>query len=110
AGMGALGGGAEGARGDAETARGEAETQRDVADKARGEADTARAGEASARQEVEREREKLARVNYGRTIQVAYQLWERNKIAEARTHLAGTRADLRGWGYEYVHRLWHAEL
>jgi hypothetical protein len=108
---------AETARGEAETqrdvantARGEAETQRDAADKARGEADKARAGEADARREVEHEREKLARVNYGRTIQVAYQLWKDNKIAEARALLAGTRPDLRGWEYDYVHRLCHVDL
>jgi WD40 repeat protein len=94
---------AERDRGDAEAARGEAETQRVAAD-------TARAGEAGARQEVERVLERLARVNYGRTIQVAYQLWKDNKIAEARTLLAGTREGLRGWEYDYVHRLCHADL
>src|SRR5262249_54692177 len=71
---------------------------------------TARQGEAAAKKDVEREREKLARVNYGRTIQVAYQYWRDNKIADARLLLASTRSDLRGWEYDYVRRLLHADL
>src|SRR5262249_23647781 len=63
-----------------------------------------------ANREVKRQKERIERIHYGRTIQVAYQLWKDNKIAEAHTLLAGTRADLRGWEYNYVHRLCHADL
>jgi WD40 repeat protein/tRNA A-37 threonylcarbamoyl transferase component Bud32 len=95
---------------NAEEAKRNAEGSRDEALRMRGEAEDARRGEAAAKKEVERQKEILARVNYGRTIQVAYQHWRDNRIAEARTLLASTRPDLRGWEYDYVHRLLHADL
>jgi WD40 repeat protein/tRNA A-37 threonylcarbamoyl transferase component Bud32 len=101
----------------ANAAQAEAVIQRDTANAARAEAvkqrdiaDSARQGEEAAKKQVERERENIARRDYGHTLQVAYQLWKDNKIAEARTVLAGTRHDLRGWEYDYVHRLCHADL
>lgn len=122
---------AEDAKGEAERAKGDAEGARDVADglriraeglfqeadgargealKQKGIAETALKGEEGAKKQAQREREKLARFEYGRTIQIAYQAWKNNKIAEARLLLAGTREDLHGWEYDYVHRLCHADL
>ena len=115
---------AEKARGEAETARdGEkeakaaAEIARDGEKGARSAAEIARDGEElarkaaeSARDDLAKAQEKLARVEYGRTMQVAYEQWRDNNIAAARTLLDGTRSDLRGWEWRYVHRLCHSEL
>jgi len=81
----------------------QAEQDRDAAEKARD-------GEQAAKAEVEREKEKLAVFEYGRTIQIAYQAWRDNDIATARILLEGTRKDLRGWEWDYVHRLCHSDL
>ena len=62
------------------------------------------------RWEVEIAREKLARVEYGRTIQVAHQEWRDNKIVASLALLGGTRPDLRGWEWRYVERICHGEL
>ena len=101
----------------ANSLREQAEIARDAAEVARGEAVAAREGETqakivaeSARDDLAREREKLARVEYGRTMQVTYEQWRDNNIVAARTLLDGTRKDLRGWEWHYVHRLCHSEL
>jgi WD40 repeat protein/tRNA A-37 threonylcarbamoyl transferase component Bud32 len=81
-----------------------------AAERARVSADSARR-EAVAAQDAERKaREQLAVVEYGRTIEVAHQKWRENKITAARSLLDGTRADLRGWEWQYVDRLCHSEL
>jgi hypothetical protein len=101
---------AEGARDTARSAKAEAERQRDRADDARGAADKARVAEQNARAEAEREREKFERFDYGRTIQVAHQEWRENNVPATLALLEGTRADLRGWEWRYVHRLCHSNL
>jgi WD40 repeat protein/serine/threonine protein kinase len=101
---------AEVARGEAETARDGEKAARAAADSARKDAETARDGEKTARAEVEREKEKLAVIEYGRTMQIAYQAWHDNNILTARTLLESTRPDLRGWEWHYVHRLCHSDL
>src|SRR5262245_26871121 len=68
---------AEAARRAAESARAEAEAER-------GKAVTARQEEEKARLEAERQREKFARFEYGRTMQVAHQEWRDNNLAAAR--------------------------
>ena len=94
----------------------EARKQREVtslwqqAEVARGEAEAARDGEAKARREAEAARERLAAVEYGRTMQVAHQEWRDNNILAALALLESTRADLRGWEWRYVHRLCHSHL
>ena len=108
--LGGLGGAAVWQWRAAERAQGEAEKQRDRANVARSEAETARGREATARAEAERQREKFERFDYGRTIQVAHQEWRDGNITAARTLLDGTRADLRGWEWRYVHRLCHSDL
>ncbi|MBA4067853.1 MAG: hypothetical protein C0501_29965 [Isosphaera sp.] len=95
---------------DAEGARGQAVSARDEAVELKGIADTARVGEADARRQVEQEREKLARFEYGRTVQVAHQEWRDNNVKGALTLLDGTRKDLRGWEWRYVHTLCHGQV
>ncbi len=87
-----------------------AEGERDAAQFARGEAEAARDREKLAKKEVEDAREKLAVFEYGRTMQVAHQEWRENNVPAALALLAGTRPDLRGWEWHYIHRLCHSEL
>jgi tRNA A-37 threonylcarbamoyl transferase component Bud32 len=101
---------AEHDRDAAEVARGEAVTARDGEKNARGAAEKAQKDAETARDDLAREREKLARVEYGRTMQMAHQEWRDNNHVAARTLLAGTRKDLRGWEWQYVDRLCHADL
>src|SRR5437867_12258180 len=77
---------------------------------ARGEAESARDGEKKAKREVEDAREKLAIVEYGRTMQVAHQEWRDNNVSATLALLESTRPDLRGWEWRYAHRLCHLEL
>jgi WD40 repeat protein/serine/threonine protein kinase len=81
----------------------QAEQDRDAAHKARD-------GEQAAKAEVEREKERLAVFEYGRTIQIAYQAWLDGNLSAAVALLEGTRKDLRGWEWDYVHRLCHSDL
>src|SRR5262249_13466468 len=74
-----------------------------------------RAGQAeemaeSARDGEREAREKLARVEYGRTMQVAYQEWRDNNVGASVALLDTTRPELRGWEWHYVHRLCHSDL
>ncbi len=90
--------------------RGIADNARDQAFSLKGIAEKAQANEAVARKAVEREREKLAVVEYGRTMEVAHQEWRENNFVSALALLDSTRPDLRGWEWHYVHRLCHSEL
>ena len=81
-----------------------------VAERARAMAEVARDAEKKARGEAETNRERLARNEYGRTVQIAHQEWRDNNIVAAMTLLEGTRPDLRGWEWRYVHHLCHGEL
>ncbi|MBN9123065.1 MAG: protein kinase, partial [Planctomycetes bacterium] len=93
-----------------EAARDEALRLKGVADKAKDEAETARAGEVALKAEVQRERDKLAAFEYGRTIQLAHQEWRDANVVGARALLDGTSPDLRGWEWHYVHRLCNGSL
>ena len=73
-------------------------------------AEAARNGEAKAKREAEETREKLAAVEYGRTMQVAHQEWRDNNVPACLALLDGTRADFRGWEWRYLHRLCHSEM
>jgi hypothetical protein len=108
---------AERARGAAKFAQAEAERQRDRADAARSVADTgrvaeqkARIAEQKARAEAERQRERFERFDYGRTMQVAHEEWRENNVPATVALLESTRSDLRGWEWQYVHRLCHTDL
>ena len=56
------------------------------------------------------QRRRSPRVEYGRTIEVAHQEWREDNVAAALALLEGTRPDLRGWEWHYVHRLCHSDL
>ncbi|MFO0957797.1 MAG: WD40 repeat domain-containing protein [Isosphaeraceae bacterium] len=73
-------------------------------------AERARGLAVSARAEAERQREKFERFEYGRTMQVAHQEWRDNNVAATLALLDGTRTDLRGWEWRYVHSLCHSDL
>ena len=94
----------------------EARKQREVtslwrqAELARVEAEAAREGEAKAKRQAVDAREKLAAVEYGRTMQVAYQEWRENNVGAALALLDSKRADFRGWEWRYLHRLCHADI
>jgi hypothetical protein len=84
------------------------------AERAKGVAEKATEGERKARVEVEAARERLRETLdfsvYGRTIQAAHQEWRDNNVPGSLALLEGTRPDLRGWEWKYVHRLCHGEL
>jgi eukaryotic-like serine/threonine-protein kinase len=87
----------------------EAQKQREVTLLWR-QAEAAREGEAKAKREAEDAREKLASVEYGRTMHVAYQEWRDNNVRAALALLDSTRTDFRGWEWHYVHRLCHSDI
>lgn len=62
-----------------------------------------------ARGEAERQRENFERSEYGRTVEVAQQEWRDHNVPASLALLDGTRKDLRGWEWRYVHRLCHSE-
>jgi nitroreductase len=74
------------------------EAARDEAVRLRGLAEGARIAEIEARK-------RLAVFEYGRTVQVAHQEWRDTNIVAALALLNGTRPELRGWEWHYVHRL-----
>ncbi|MBM3983774.1 MAG: hypothetical protein FJ304_26605, partial [Planctomycetes bacterium] len=101
----------------ADIAKAEAEKQRLAAEKAEGVAveqkriaEQAKTNEEIARKQVEQEREKLASVEYGRTIQVAHQECLANNQEGARALLDGTRQDFRKWEWHYVNHLANSGL
>src|SRR5262249_45301512 len=87
-----------------------AEKARDTAEWARDSETTARHEAELARDALDQARAKLERLDYGRTIEVAYERWRDDNIAAARLLLDGTRPALRGWEWHHVHRLCHADL
>ncbi len=102
---------------EADTARGRVEDLLGTETRLRGELqttngklETALRGEQAALKVAEREREKLAAVEYGRTVQVAHQEWRENNVSAALALLDGTQADSRGWEWRYVHRLCNGQL
>ena len=87
----------------AEGARREAETARDNAITARLAAETARGQLADAK-------ERLAEVEYGRTMQVAYEAWRDGKLPTAIALIRPVELKFRGWEWQYLNRLCDVEL
>jgi hypothetical protein len=85
------------ARDTAAAAKAAAEQARDGEATARAAAEQARDGEAKAREVAEQLGEKVARLEYGRTMEVAHQEWREANVGTTLALLEGTRADLRGW-------------
>ena len=81
-----------------------------AAERAKYAAELALDGEAKAKREAEDAGERLAAVEYGRTMQAAHQEWRENNPGAALALLDSTPAHLRGWEWRYVHRLCHADL
>ncbi|HYH63424.1 MAG TPA: protein kinase, partial [Urbifossiella sp.] len=105
------------ARDGEKAARSAAEGARDAEKVARGAAETARDGERAARTTADAAtaklvvaEERLAHIEYGRTMLLAHQAWRDNDSTTARRLLRETRPELRGWEWNYVHRLCHADL
>jgi hypothetical protein len=98
------------ARDVASTAKAVAEQARDGEATARAATEKALEGEAKARATAEQLGEKVARLEYGRSMEVAHQEWREANIGTTLAVLEGTRADLRGWEWRYVQRLCHSEL
>jgi WD40 repeat protein len=76
----------------------------------RGNLESALAGEKAAKAKVESLREKLARLEYARTVDLAHREWGDNNIPRALELLASCQEGLRGWEWHYVHRLCHSDL
>jgi WD40 repeat protein/serine/threonine protein kinase len=121
---------AEGAKEAAESARGDAEIARDLTEQARaaeadakgrvqgllelesrlrGNLETALKAEQTAKSNEENLKEKLARQEYARTVDLAHREWRDNNVTRARELLASCREDFRGWEWHYVHRLCHGD-
>jgi WD40 repeat protein len=58
---------------------------------------------------VERERERVARIEYGRAIEAAHHNVELGKFAEAVQLLESADAKFRGWEWNYMHRLLNSQ-
>jgi WD40 repeat protein len=101
---------AEAARGDAVQARGEAETAQQVAEEDREKLRIEKGETENARAQLAIALDKLARVEYGRTMQVAYQMWRESNIPATLALLESARVDLRGWEWHYLHRLCRSDL
>ena len=111
-------------REEAELARGIAEKARDGEQAARGIAEDALTGEKSARSaadtarkeaEAARDSEKKAKaevayLNYAHAVDLAFREYQEQRIGRALELLASCPLELRGWEWQYVHRLCHAEL
>jgi len=85
-------------------------TERKKAESAQNAAEAAQQRAEQSEQDVILEREKIARSEYGRTMQVAHQVWRDNNVAATLALLDSTRPDLRGWEWHYVHRLCHSDV
>jgi eukaryotic-like serine/threonine-protein kinase len=88
-----------------------------AAEDARAEAVKARDGEKTQRlaAEAARDREKSARdrlavVEYGRTMEVAHQEWREGNVGATLRLIETTPTSQRGWEWRYVNRLCHADL
>ena len=92
------------------TARDGEAVARTIAEKARDGERNARAVAETARNEIAAAREALARIEYGRTMEVALQEWRDANVGATLTLLKSTRPDLRGWEWRYVDRLCNSDL
>ena len=93
-----------------EKARAAEQKARETAEAAQKTALTAQKETEEARIALALEKEKLERVEYGRTMQVAHQEWRDSNVAATLALLNSTRKDLRGWEWHYVHRICHVDL
>jgi eukaryotic-like serine/threonine-protein kinase len=64
----------------------------------------------SARDREKMARDRLAAVEYGRTMEVAHQEWREGNVGATVSLIESTPPSLRGWEWRYVDRLCHADL
>jgi hypothetical protein len=101
---------AESERAKARELQGVAERAKEEEAEARTAAERAKGVATRARDTAERGREKVAAIEYGRTVETAQQAWRDNDLLRARALLDDTDPGLRGWEYRYVHRLCNGSL
>jgi eukaryotic-like serine/threonine-protein kinase len=101
----------------AEGAKGQLQIAKDVADTAKSEAVIARDAEEIARKNEANERRKAEDLanrmevfEYGKSMQVAHQEWREGNVATTLGLLEAAPKYLRGWEWNYLHRLCHSEL
>ncbi len=95
---------------EAESARDQLSVQQQATEAARVDAVRLKGLAEQAQEEVERQRAKLAVVEYGRSMELAHQEWRDNNVPTASTLVDGAEPKLRGWEWRYLHRLCHLEL
>lgn len=71
---------------------------------------TARNEAEQARAQAEESAERLARIEYGRAMQVAHTTWRNHAVPLTLDMINDTREDLRGWEWNHVRRLCNTEL
>jgi WD40 repeat protein len=76
---------------------------------ARNESEVARDNEAFVRADLDRQRDKAERFDYGRTIEMIQREWRASNAPSAQAVLNRTRRDLRGWEWRYVSNLWNSQ-
>src|SRR5207245_793680 len=60
--------------------------------------------------EADRLRDRVERVDYSRTIELAHRDWREGNVGATLALLDSSRPDLRGWEWHYLHRLCHSDL
>ncbi len=107
----------ETARRDAENTLGLLTIEKEKVDRAFGLLEIEKTQTDNARQQAENTRDalklseqRLARLEYGRTMQLAYQEWRDNNLKLATDLLRSTRPEFRGWEFQYVHKLCNGHL
>ena len=93
----------------AEKARDGEAAARTIAEQARDGEKQARAIAEQARDEIAEAREKLAGIEYGRTMEVCLQEWKDANLGTTLALLKATRPDFRGWEWRYLDRLCNSE-
>ena len=94
----------------AESARGEAETARLRVEDLFGTEQRLRGDLRGAYGKLEEARKEVTYLNYAHAVDLAFREYRANNIARAVELLEGCPADLRGWEWDYVHRLCHQDI
>jgi WD40 repeat protein len=95
---------------EAEQAREALADEKDRQVSLRQEADEKRQDAEEARKELAVQKDRAVRQLYARTTALAYQEWRANNVRRAEQLLDSTPDQLRGWEWDYLKKLCHAEL
>ena len=63
----------------------------------------------TSKEELEKAQEKLVRIEYGKTMQLAHQEWREGNVEACRNRLKDIRPVLRGWEWRYLDRICRTE-